>query len=379
MYELYKQYCIKLEQINQYRQLPNLLDSTEIIDFTNNDYLSLSKRPEILIAAYNAGKKYGIGATGSRLLSGNSEIFHQLESQIAIDKATETSLIFNSGFQANATVLASLLDQTILNNIPIVFFDKLNHVSLYHSVFLSKAQLVRYKHNDMNHLGHLLNYFSKDNRPKFIVAETVFGMDGHILPLDQIVHLAKKHSAFLYLDEAHATGIIGKNGYGLSTTISLKEIPHLIMGTFSKALGGSGAYIACSEIIKNYIINKTSGFIYSTANSPMVIGAALQSWQMIRNFEPERKSLFNLAKYLREQLTDLGFNIGASETHIIPIIMAQENLVISAKEKLLAQGITVSAIRPPSVPLGTSRLRIALNVNHSQTDIDLLIKALRTI
>lgn len=382
MYNLYKEHYTKLKSLYQYRSLPNKeisLFQNDLIDFGSNDYLAFSKKKELLLAAKIAGEKYGIGSTGSRLLSGNNELFEELEAKIAIDKGTESALIFNTGFQANLAVLASLLDQKVLKAKPVVFFDKLNHSSLYQAVFLSGAELVRYRHNDMQSLSDFLAKFHNDPRPKFIVTETIFGMDGDILPIKEIVDLAKKYQAFLYLDEAHATGVIGKGGYGLSSTIDLKGISHLIMGTFSKALGCSGAYIACNEILKNYLINKATGFIYSTSNSPMVIGAVLKAWEMVRYLEPEREQLFGLAEYLRGKIKELGYNVGSSTSHIIPIIMGKEELTHKAKEKLLERNILVSSIRPPTVPLGTSRLRIALKINHNKDHINQLVNILKDL
>ncbi|HCJ11510.1 MAG: 8-amino-7-oxononanoate synthase [Verrucomicrobia bacterium GWF2_51_19] len=374
MYHLYQQHFQKLQNKGKYRQLPELF-GTKRLDFSTNDYLGLSRRKELLDAAIAAGRAYGVGATGSRLLSGNQFLFEALEMRIAVDKGTEAALVFNSGFQANISVLSSLLDEGVLKAKPLVFFDKLNHASLYSAVFLSGAELIRYNHNDIDQLSNLLDKHP-DDRPKFIVAETVFGMDGDVLPMQAVVDLAEKHSAFLYLDEAHATGIFGKNGYGLSTTVSLKKVPHLVMGTFSKALGVSGAYVACSEILKNYFVNHSQGFIYSTANSPMVIGAALKAWDIVRTMDADRSRLLELANTLRSQLQALGCDVGTSASHIIPVILGSEDAVMEAKHQLLKSGMLVSAIRPPTVPPNTSRLRIALTTQHTLQDIQRLVDAL---
>lgn len=377
MYELYYKYCNVLKGEGKYRQLPKKIIGRKLIDFSTNDYLGLSKSQVLFKAAKLAGEKFGVGSTGSRLLSGNKQIFEDFENQIAKDKKTESALILNSGFQANIAVLASLLDQSVLGSKPIVFFDKLNHASLYQAVFLSKAELVRYQHNDMNHLNDLLIKFKDDSRAKFIVTETIFGMDGDIAPIDTIFALSKEHKAFLYLDEAHATGVIGYKGYGLSAKINLNEVPHLVLGTFSKALGCFGAYATCSYVIKDYLINKCPGFIYSTSLSPMIIGAAAKAWDLVRSFDSERQNLSLKAKNVREKLKELRLNIGNSTTHIIPIILGDEDIVMNAKAELLKQGIIVSAVRPPTVPPGTSRLRIALNVSHSESDLDCLICILK--
>ncbi|WP_339048754.1 8-amino-7-oxononanoate synthase [Candidatus Mesenet endosymbiont of Phosphuga atrata] len=379
MYELYCKHCSILKGEGKYRQLPKAVIDEKCIDFSTNDYLGLSKSKVLFAAAKLAGEKFGVGSTGSRLLSGNKQIFEAFESQIAEDKKTESALILNSGFQANIAVLASLLDQSVLGNKPIVFFDKLNHASLYQAVFLSKAELIRYQHNDMDHLNSLLVKFESDPRAKFIVTETIFGMDGDVVPIDTVFALSKKHKAFLYLDEAHATGIVGDRGYGLSTKINLSEIPHLVLGTFSKALGCFGAYVACSYAVKDYLINKCSGFIYSTSLSPMIVGAAAKAWSLVQDLDNERQNLSLKAEDIRKRLKELGFNTGNSTTHIIPIILGDENMAITAKAELLKQGFIVSAVRPPTVPPGTSRLRIALNVSHSKSDLDHLICALKQI
>lgn len=378
MYNVYHDYCSSLQNKGKYRQLPSDLDKN-FIDFSTNDYLGLSKSPMLLEAAKSAGKQFGIGSTGSRLLSGNKKIFEDFESLIAQDKGTESALIFNSGFQANITVLACLLDQSVLGNQPIVFFDKFNHASLYQAVFLSHAELIRYRHNDMDHLRDLLVKFKNNSRPKFIVTETIFGMDGDMVPMEEIFMLCKEHKAFLYLDEAHATGIIGHNGYGLSTSINIQEIPHLVLGTFSKALGCFGAYVACAKVIKDYLINKCSGFIYSTALSPMVVGAAASGWDLVRHLTDQRQMLFSKAATLRNHLKSLSFNVGNSVTHIIPIMLDDTSTVMRAKDKLLKQRLIVSALRPPTVPPKTSRLRIALNVHHTDGNLNYLIDMLQQI
>ncbi|HCE59313.1 MAG TPA: 8-amino-7-oxononanoate synthase [Wolbachia sp.] len=379
MYHLYHEYCNTLQNKRKYRQLPDVTLAPDFIDFSTNDYFNLSKSEILLEAAKLAGMQFGVGSTGSRLLSGNTKIFEDFEIQIAQDKKTESSLILNSGFQGNVTVLASLLDQSVLGSKPVVFFDKLNHASLYQAVFLSGAELVRYRHNDMDHLSNLLAKFANVLRPKFIVTETIFGMDGDIVPIEEIFTLSKEYGAFLYLDEAHATGVIGDRGYGLSTSINLQEIPHLVLGTFSKALGCFGAYVACSQVIKNYLINKCAGFIYSTSLSPIVIGAAAKAWSLMPHLSDQRQTLYLKATNLRDKLKMLGFDTGDSTMHIIPIILSDEDTVMNAKAKLLEQGIVVSAIRPPTVPPGTSRLRVALNVNHSEENINRLLHVLKQV
>lgn len=352
---------------------------TDQIDFSTNDYLKFSQSKELLNAATKAGNTYGIGATGSRLLSGNQDLFKDLERKIAQDKNADKALIFNSGFQANVSVLDSLLDKKILGAKPLVFFDKLNHSSLYQGVFLSGATLIRYNHNNMQNLEELLLKYQNHPSKKFIVSETVFGMSGDIAPMQDLIDLSERFNAFLYLDEAHATGIFGKHGYGLSTDYDLTKIENIVMGTFSKAIGCAGAYVACSDIIYDYLINKSHGFIYSTAPSPMVIGAASAAWDKIKHLDKERSKLLEKAKFLREAIKNIGFNTWNSETHIIPIVLKDDGSVLEAKEKLRENNIELSAIRPPTVPIGKSCLRVALTTSHTDAEIEKLINALETI
>jgi 8-amino-7-oxononanoate synthase len=381
MYKVYEKYLSTLHNSGKYRRLGQFRQesNTELLYFSTNDYLNLSHHKDIIKAGEIAAERFGIGSTGSRLLSGNCKLFEEFEDAIAKDKKTETSLVFNSGFQANISTLSCILDDKILNAKPLVFFDKLNHSSLYQAIFLSKAELRRYHHNDINQLESFLEEHKNDPRPKFIITETVFGMDGDIAPLEEIAALAKKFNAFLYLDEAHATGVFGSDGYGLSTTLDLQDIPHIIMGTFSKAIGVSGGYIACNNVMRDFIINKATGFIYSTAPSPAVIGAAFKSWEMIKYLDNERKVLQGLGNTLRTMLKDRGFNIGTSETHIIPIILNKEEKCLKAQKDLLQEGIFVSCIRPPTVPPGTSRLRIALTAKHTNNDLKRLVERLSKV
>lgn len=378
-YKLYEKYLSNLHDTRKLRQLPSLIGNKNSLDFSTNDYLGLSKHSELRKVAADAALEYGVGATGSRLFSGNFEMFEKFEVQIACDKHAEAALIFNSGFQANISALSSLLSVLALKAKPLVFFDKYNHSSLYQAAFLSKCELIRYKHNDMENLRSKLDEFRSNTRPKFIVSETIFGMDGDFAPLQELADLASEHGAFLYLDEAHATGVFGKHGYGLSTTVDLSSIPHVIMGTFSKALGASGGYVACNKVMRDYLINAAPGFIYSTAPSPMVIAAAQKAWAMVKNMDHERKLLRDLSAILRARLRDVNFNIGASNSHIIPIILGSEDVTIEAQKYLKANNIIVSCVRPPTVPVGTSRLRIALTSLHTEADLEVLIAKLNHV
>lgn len=379
MYTLYEQYIYKLSPQGRYRTLPPPRQEShnKQIDFSTNDYLGLSKNAAVIKAGIEAATLYGAGATGSRLLSGNSTLHESFEHNIAKDKNTEAALILSSGFQTNLSVLSALLAQDALYSQPIVFFDKYNHSSLYQAVFLAKSQLIRYKHNDMNHLAELLLAHQHDDRPKFIVTETMFGMEGDILPIRDVIYLAQKHNAFLYLDEAHATGILGEFGYGLSTSVDLHNVQHLVMGTLSKALGCSGGYVASTALIKNYLINKTTGFIYSTAPSPFTVGSSHKAWQLVNNMHEERANIIQLANSLREQLTALGFNLGNSQLHIITVVFKTLDEAIKVYNTLLCNNVITSLIRPPTTH--SIRIRAAITSQHTQEHIQQFINIMEQI
>jgi len=348
---------------------------TAFIDFTSNDYLGLSTHPKIIHNAQYYTETFGVGGKSSRLLQNAQSIYLSLENKIALDKGTEAALLFNSGFQTNITVLAAVLDKKTLKEKPLVFFDRANHASLYQGCYLAGANIIRYRHLDMDHLRSLLESYAHRDVPKFIVTETVFGMDGDIADLNQLTTLAKRHKAFLYVDEAHATGLFGKKGYGLSC--DYQDDIHLSMGSCSKALGVSGGYVACSTLLKEYLVNKCSGFIYSTALSPMIIGAIEAGWDLLPTFTNERSHIFEIANYLRGQLKVLKLEIGNSISQIVPIILGKEEKVVSIQKFLKEKGIYVSAIRPPTVSPKTARLRISINKDHSFEDIDTFIEELK--
>ena len=375
----YAQFCQQQHDKGLLRALPAYCEpNSGVFDFSHNDYLGLSTHPQLLLASIDYSKRYGTGATGSRLLSGNMPCHEALEQQIAHIKGTDTALVFNSGYQANATVLAALLDSKVLGSEPLVFSDRLNHASLHHACQLAGVKQIRYRHNDLQHLTELLEKHANTTQPKFIVAETVFGMDGDALDMTQLVPLAQRHNAFVYLDEAHATGVVGPNGYGLCSGWMKRDGEHIgiAMGTFSKALGCSGAYIACSHAMKNYLLNKCTGFIFSTAPSPAVIGSVSAALHLLPSLHDERTKLLKTAQAFREFCHTLGLDTGSSTTHIIPILVGQESNALALKQHLLERGCLVSAIRPPTVPPNTSRIRIALSSRHGADAIRQLQSAL---
>ena len=357
------------------RRLPDTDTPPDLLDFSGNDYMGLARRPKLVEAAAEAGRRYGAGATGSRLLSGNTALHVTLEARIAQDKGTEAALVFSSGYQANAAAIAALLDKAALGAEPLVFADRLNHASMHLGCTLAGARQTRYRHLDLAHLLELLQKYAGDPRPKFILSETVFGMDGDQADVAQLQALALRFGALLYLDEAHATGVFGPNGFGLAETIELAPTT-VVMGTFSKALGVSGGYVACSALVRDFLINRAGGFIFSTAPSPLVLGAALCAWELLPGLWAERAGLLSRAEKLRASLREMGLDTGASTTQIVPVILGDPVRTTAARDALAAKSIRVSAVRPPTVPQGTSRLRLGLSAAHTDADLERLVQSL---
>ena len=356
------QYIDQLKSQSLYRELPKF--SGGALDFSSNDYLALSHNQESIQAGIATAQQYGTGSTGSRLLSGNKSIFEAFEYQIAKDKHFESSLIFNSGYVANLSVISAFASFGYT-----LIFDKLNHASMYQGADLKS--LKRFKHLNYDDLQKIL-----ENTPgkKLIASETVFGMDGDIADIEKLAELADKYNAILYLDEAHATGLYGSHGYGLSTKFSLNPETTIVMGTFSKALASSGAYVSCSQKIKNFLIQVSKGFIYSTALSPFCIGVAKYNWKLLPLLNDERSRLLQNADKLREMLSAEGYSCGGYNTNIVPILFSSTEHMLQMHKKLKNTGIITSAVRRPTSP--TPRLRIALNALHSDDDLINLKEAL---
>jgi 8-amino-7-oxononanoate synthase len=368
----YTQFCAKLRKNHLLRHLPRA--KTYLYDFSSNDYLGLSQHPLLIQAAIDAADKYGVGSKSSRLIATSQSQIQALESLIARSKHSQSALIFISGYQANISVLTALMDPMVHGAPPLVFSDRLNHASMHAACKSLNIKQHRFHHLDYDHLKYLLQKTKSLSQPRFILSESVFGMDGDIADLEILIRLAKDFSAILYIDEAHATGLFGKRGFGL--TEDYKDDIDISMGTFSKALGGSGAYITCSSIIKRFLVNKCQGFVFSTAPSPMQVAAMHQAWDLIPILQPQAKMLLEKATNVREKLRLLNIDTASSTTHIIPIILKEPAKTLAAQRFLATKGIRVSAIRSPSVPPNQSRLRIALNVNHHDEAIHYLLSAL---
>ena len=353
------------------------INNCEMVNFSSNDYLGLSQNKIMKNDTIRVIKKHGIGSGSSRLVSGNFDFHEKIESLLAKKKRSQSSIIFSTGYLANYSVLSSILSSDVFTKTPIVFSDKLNHQCIYEGCKNKKINFLRFKHNDMNHLEYLLKKNKLKSNPKFILSESVFSMDGDFADIKNLVYLKKKYNSFLFLDEAHATGIYGNEGFGFST--KFKNDIDCVTGTFSKAFGSFGAYISCRKNLKSFLINKCPSFIYSTSLPFSLLASIYSAIKIIPKLNNERKKLIKNSFIFRNMLKKENFNIGNSQTNIIPIIIGNTNKTILISKKLEKKGIYIVPIRPPSVPSNTSRLRISISSNHSQNDIKKLFNLLKNL
>ncbi len=331
----------------------------EYVNFSSNDYLGLAAHPE-LANAYREALSTAAGSSASRLMTGSTDLHHMLEDRVASFKGKQAALVFNSGYQANVGIISALFGKN-----DCVFSDRLNHASIVDGIRLSGAKLFRFRHNDAGHLEELLRRERKNHREALIVTETVFSMDGDMSPVKEITRLKKEYNCMLMVDEAHATGIFGEKGSGMVEEAGMSREVDIIMGTFSKALGSFGAYVAASLAIRDYLVNTCRSFIYSTALPPAVIAANLAALRVVGNEPHRREALIANAGYFRQELKDRGFEVRGS-SQIVPIITGDNEKAVTMSEFLKEKGYWVTPVRPPTVPQGQSRLRISLTFDHSK-------------
>ncbi len=350
-----------------------LLDGKRVLNFCSNNYLGLADDERIKQAVRETLLEQGFGSGASRLICGTNREHVELEEKIAKFKKTEAALLFSSGYMANTGIIPALYDRE-----DVIFSDKLNHASILDGILLSRAQLKRYAHNDMNSLENELKNASGFKK-RLIVTDTVFSMDGDRAPLKKIVELARRYDAWVMVDEAHAFGVLGDTGAGLVEQEDLNGQIDIQMGTLSKAAGCFGAYVAGSRTLCEYLINHSRSFIYTTAMPASCIAAASVAVNIISKESDRRQKLLANAQYLREGLQRLGFDTMQSTTPIIPILLKDSARAVQASVRLLEKGIFVSAIRPPTVPVNTARLRVTVMATHTQEDLNLLLNCMSLV
>ncbi|MBM2803363.1 MAG: bioF [Deltaproteobacteria bacterium] len=349
------------------------LDGREVINLSSNNYLGIANHPALAAAAKEAIDRYGCGSGASRLISGNMALHEELEAKLAEFKGTQAALVFNSGYQANTGILS-----TLVGDGDVIFSDALNHASIIDGCRLSRARTQVYRHCDLGQLEQQLKDAPSGAR-KLIVTETIFSMDGDEAPLVGVVDFAEKFNAMVMVDEAHATGVFGANGAGVVAKLGLGERVAIQMGTLGKALGGFGAYVAGSAALRDLLINRCRSFIFTTALPPAVMAMALAAIDLVKQ-EPERREALSAnCGMLKNGLIQLGFELGQSESPILPLIVGDAGKCMKFSEQLLANGVFAQGIRPPTVPPGTSRVRITLMATHTAGQIERVLKVFEEV
>jgi 8-amino-7-oxononanoate synthase len=341
------------------------LQGKEVINLSSNNYLGLANSNFLKQSAIKSLTELGVGTGASRLISGNMTVHREMEMELAAFKRAEAALLFNCGYMANCGLLSALV-----NRQDVVFSDRYNHASIVDGLLLSRARVVRYAHKDMDDLRKLLTRYQTSRGKRLIVTDSVFSMDGDLAPLQDIVALAGKFGASVMVDEAHATGVLGENGHGAVELLDLEGEIDIQMGTLSKALGGFGAYVAGDSLLIDYVINKARPFIFTTALPPSAVAAALKALDIVQNRPDLRDTLLRQATWFRKHLQDTGFDTMESETHIIPLLVGENEKAVQLSRKLFEAGVYAPAIRPPAVPQGTARLRISLMATHTLADLE---------
>ena len=352
------------------------VNGKSILSFSSNDYLGLACHPQLLAALQTGMQQYGLGAGASHLVSGHFNAHDELEHALAEFVGKAAALLFSSGYLANLGAVQALVGRSDR-----VFADKLNHASLNDAMLLSRAQVHRYRHNDMAHLAQLLG--QPNSGRKLVITDAVFSMDGDLAPLPELLALCEQYDAWLLVDDAHGFGILGKQGRGSlfhhrdSSGLASPRI--IYMATLGKAAGVSGAFIAAEQVVIDTLVQNARSYIYTTASPPALSCAVLASLRLLQEEEWRRTQLWKLVAQLRAGLTGLPWVLMYSDTPIQPLLVGNNNVAVALSEGLRKRGIWVPAIRPPTVPQGTARLRISLSAAHSEQDVAQLISALHEL
>lgn len=348
------------------------IDGKDYLAFASNDYLGLAHHPALIAAAQQAAVRWGVGGTASHLVAGHFTPHEQLEQELAGFVGLPAALLFSSGYMANLGVLTCLLQRG-----DAVFADKLNHASLNDACLLAHAGFKRFRHNDLAQLQTLLA--ASTARRKVIAVDAVFSMDGDFAPLTDLLHLAEAHDAWLYLDDAHGFGLLGPHGQGSLAHWAINSPRIVYMATLGKAAGVAGAFVAGQADLIQWLINKAHTYIYTTAQPPMLAATVSASLQLITNEGWRRERLQALIQQLRAGCESLPWRLLPSSTAIQPLQIGGSAAALALAQQLRERGIWVPAIRPPTVPEGTARLRISLSAEHTADDVNTLLAALKEL
>lgn len=339
-----------------------VLDGRPVLLLCSNNYLGLADHPRVREAAADAAMRWGVGAGASRLVSGTMRVHRRLEQRLAEFKGAEAALLFGSGYMANVGVVSALARRG-----EVVFSDELNHASIIDGCRLSRAETFVYRHCDTGHLDWALR--RAGDRSALIVTDSVFSMDGDIAPLLELVELARRHRARLVVDEAHGVGCMGPGGRGAVHEAGLEREVDVVVGTLGKALGAYGAYVTCDGELARYLVNASRPFIFSTAPPPPAVAAALAALDVLAGGDRLVQRLAANADALRDELAREGFDVSGSSTQIVPLVIGDAALSMRICEQAIERGVFAQAIRPPTVPEGTSRLRLAVMATHTGEEL----------
>jgi 8-amino-7-oxononanoate synthase len=354
-------------------QGPNVrIGGQEKVLFCSNNYLGLANEPRVTRAVIETVEQYGHGAGASRLISGTMRVHTELEEAFAGLFQKESALIFPSGWVANEALI-----RTIASKGDLVLLDRLDHASIIDAARSGAAEFRTYRRDDLAKLERFLA--SEKYGRKFIITESIFSMDGDTADLAVLVELKEKHGALLIVDEAHALGCLGRRGAGLAEDVGVLEHVDIVVGTMSKALGSAGGVVAAEKAVTDFLLNKARSFIYTTAPTVANCAAALAALEILRREPDRRKRLRQNAEYLRERFRQIGVNTGRTTSHIIPVIIGGAKEAVYVSTKLYEMGFFVSAIRPPTVPAGTARLRVSVQSEHSKEQMNRLCEGLERL
>lgn len=354
-------------------QSPHIrVDGRDYLAFSSNDYLGLANHPQLINALQQGAEQWGVGTGAAHLVNGHFSPHHQLELALADFVGKPAALLFSTGYMANLGVVQALVGKG-----DTVFADKLNHASLNDAMLLSRADMKRYRHGDLTQLAQLLD--QTESGRKLIITDAVFSMDGDLAPLPDLLALCEQHDAWLLVDDAHGFGVLGEQGRGTLSHFNLTSPRIILMGTLGKAAGVSGAFVAAEQVVIDTLVNHARSYIYTTAAPPALACALLESLCLIKQGDALRSHLARLVTRLRNGLADLPWKLMPSDTAIQPLLIGDNHLALQISEGLRERGIWVAAIRPPTVPQGTARLRITLSAAHTEGDVDRLTEALHEL
>ncbi len=349
------------------------MEGRRLLNLSSNNYLGLANSRLLREEAGEWLQRFGASASASRLIVGNLSLHQTVEEKIAAFQGAEAAILYNTGYMANVGVISALM-----NKGDFILSDKLNHASIVDGIMLSGAEFRRYPHGDLNRLEDLLKKSSARNK-KLIVTDSVFSVDGDIAPLKEIVELKERFGAILMIDEAHGGGVFGENRRGVAEMLGVEEGVEVHMGTFSKAFGSYGAYVCGSMKLVEYLVNRSRPFIYSTSLPPAVLGANLAAIRVVAETPELSRKVLENAAYLRQNLNRLGFNTLASASQIIPLLVGDNRKAVEFASLLFKKGVMAVAIRPPTVPPKTARLRLSVTAEHRCEDLDFAISCLNEV